>query len=128
MGLVLVALALFMRVVVPAGYMAAPTGAGGSAIVICTGQGAFSLTLDADGRAHKTPLDDDGKSHSSDPRTDHPCAFSGAATPVGAAALTLTDAPRLTYRPVALALPAHQRPGLGLAAPPPPTTGPPVRI
>lgn len=126
MGLVLVALAMLVRVVVPAGYMAAATESGGPAIVICTGEGALEVVVDADGAASKAPLGQDGQPHKSDPKTDHPCAFAGAATPLGAPVLALAAAPLLAYAPAVPVLPAHQRPGLGLAAPPPPTTGPPA--
>lgn len=124
-GLALVAFALLVRIMVPAGFMAAPDDLGRAGIVICTGDGTMSLSVDADGTVRKTPLGDDHRDKS---QGDHPCAFAGAATPLDQPHLTLVRATFVATSDVQAARPAHQRPGLGLAAPPPPTTGPPVRI
>lgn len=117
--------ALFLRVLIPAGFMIGPATAGGPpGIVICTGQGA--MTLAPDGSLHSehenAPAAPNSASHDA-------CAFAGAGAPV------LTTAALTALEPVPVALdlatPAqlsHQRPGLGLAAPPPPTTGPPHLI
>jgi hypothetical protein len=121
-GLVLVALALLVRVMVPAGFMTAPDGRSG--LVICTGDGAMTISIGADGTVSKSPVDGGQERKAS----DAPCAFSGAVTPLVSPILALASAPVADHRPVRLALPAHQRPGLGLAAPPPPTTGPPVHV
>ncbi|WP_374575406.1 hypothetical protein [Phenylobacterium sp.] len=126
MGLVLVALALLVRIVVPGGYMAAATANGAPAIVICTGHGPLQVAVDAHGVTHNAPLDDN-QPNKSDPSGDHhPCAFAGAATPLEAPLLALAAAPAVAEAALVTLLPAHQRPGLGLAAPPPPTTGPPA--
>lgn len=124
-GLVLVAFALMVRILVPAGYMAAAGAGGAPAIVICTGEGALAITVEADGTARKTPVDD---GHSDTSQSDHPCAFAGATTPLAAPSLALAAAPLAVEAAAAPSLPAHQRPGLGLAAPPPPTTGPPLLV
>ena len=116
---VLVVLALAMRIVVPAGVMFAETTDGGLQMTLCTGQGAMVVPLDDDGTGP-----DAGRGAS-----DSPCAF--AAT----AAFTPTESVLL---PVPAPWPAptahpgvrteHQRPGLGLPAPPPPKTGPPSLV
>ncbi|MCA3712883.1 hypothetical protein [Phenylobacterium sp.] len=116
---VLVVLALAMRIVVPAGVMFAETPGGGLQMTLCTGQGAMVAPLSDDGTGP-----DAGKGAS-----DSPCAF--AAT----SAFTPTESVLL---PVPAPWPAptahpgvrtkHQRPGLGLPAPPPPKTGPPSLV
>jgi hypothetical protein len=124
-GLVLVALAMLVRVLIPAGFMAAPDDLGRAGIVICTGDGAMTVSVDADGTVHKAPVDDQ---HQDKPKSDHPCAFAGAATPLAAPVLALSEAAPTIHQVAVPRLQSHQRPGLGLAAPPPPTTGPPVLV
>lgn len=112
--LALAMLAVSVRVLIPAGFMASQDAQLPYALVICTGQGAISVQAhDHDG--HQAP-----ESHHA------PCAFAG----LGAA----PPPPLLTQSVVLVALdPApvlawtqsDLRPGRGLAAPPPPATGPP---
>lgn len=123
----LAALAVLLRVLVPQGYMiAAPTAdRPAPAIVICTGQGMLTLPADSShGLGHETP--DKGPQRDAG---DHTCAFAGAAAPLIAADLPGLSAPaEYASEAAALAVARQQRPGLGLAAPPPPTTGPPTII
>lgn len=114
----LVAFALLLRVLVPPGWM--PATGQGFTITLCTGTGPATTLLDLEGVPvpHK---------QGSAP-TDHPCAFAGMAVPLhhGGAVAILAPAP------------SHDEParpprllasiGLGLAAPPPPSTGPPATI
>lgn len=67
----------------------------------------------------------DGKHHSPE---QPPCHFAGLSVP-----LLYGDAPALPVAPMAMAdtvspAPLHILPGRGLAAPPPPSTGPPVLL
>lgn len=120
-GLFLAALALYLRVLIPTGYMVAAPQAGGlPALVICTGHGP--LVIDQGGQPA-------GKGDPSAPGRDgassHPCTFAGglaALSPPLAAGLAL---PIAFAVPVLLRVLRDQQPGRGLAAPPPPTTGPP---
>ena len=129
-SLTLAALALFVRLLVPAGYMLATESAANAlpGLVICTGQGAMVLTLDASGRAVPP---DPGKSHSGQPDSgkskggDHPCTYASAAATHATPLLSSVDAPVRFAAVAAPPLLTTQRPGLGLAAPPPFTTGPP---
>lgn len=121
MALCLAALAIALRVLLPAGFMLQASDNGLAGLVICTGQGAMTLAEDG---SLKSETQDEGFAD----KDTHPCAFSAAVVgftaplAVGVAlALPLSSpvtAPRLMT----------QRPGLGLAAPPPPTTGPPIQI
>jgi hypothetical protein len=112
-GLLLVLLALAVRLATPEGWMlAAGDGHGGPRMVICTGH--------MDGGAGMP-----GHPDKSD-RSDHTCVFAGAH--VGAAPPMLAASFVATPIIVALKGPdrlADQRPGRGLAAPPPPSQGPP---
>lgn len=120
--LALFASALLLRMLVPAGWM--PAAGGDLRIVICTGMGAAeappeALKAMAAYAGHKSP-DHDGKSS-----PDHPCSFFGLAL---AMALAATPAPLEAPKPAQ----AFEPPALtvaigrGLAAPPPPSTGPPA--
>ncbi|WP_336965858.1 hypothetical protein [Sphingobium aquiterrae] len=119
-ALMLVALALMMRALVPAGWM--PASGKGVAITLCTGMGAVSAWVDEGGIVHK------GKPLSGTP-ADHPCAFAG----IGIAADLPSALPAMALAPLPAAiLPALRATaigvGRGLAAPPPPPTGPPASL
>ncbi|MDB5439086.1 MAG: hypothetical protein JWM33_1513 [Caulobacteraceae bacterium] len=116
-GLFLVALALALRVLIPGGYMVAAPKAGAlPALVICTGHGPLEIGQSA-GKGGQPAQQD---------TTDHPCTFAGGlgalAPPMGA---SLAAPALLLAAPILLRVLRDQQPGRGLAAPPPPTTGPP---
>ncbi|MES2058270.1 MAG: hypothetical protein V4564_20205 [Pseudomonadota bacterium] len=120
--LALFACAMLVRALVPAGWMPTVGANGGIVISMCTGMGAVEMVLAPDGTLHeKAPAKHDGT-------TDHPCTFAGlgqafaAADPIPMPVLppaTFT-APPLTPHLVSI--------GRGLAAPPPPQTGPPILV
>lgn len=129
----LVALALAVRLIVPAGFMPM---AGQAGLEICAGQnmdmtaiGATPAMAAMPGMAamDHAPVHDAHHGKPMSGASDHDCGFGAAVG--GAAALPTLILPAL-LAPVAL--PAAfvrvlvMRPGLGLAAPPPPKTGPPV--
>jgi hypothetical protein len=107
-------LALFVQVLTPPGFMVGRQG-DHAAIVICTGHGPADSLADLVGHPGKLPQS----------RHDAPCAFAGLG--VGAAPMLTA----LILRPIAPAsrpdVPARRDliPGRGLAAPPPPSQGPP---
>ena len=112
----LLALALWMRLVVPDGYMiGADTGGRLPVIEICTGHGAAHIA------------DPTGKKQSDHaPAADHICAFAAASAAVDLIAplqsiVSPTSSPASASAKIPAALP-----GRGLAAPPPPKTGPPA--
>ena len=127
-ALAVTVLAMAMRVVIPSGYMVARSDAahGLPQMVICTSQGAMVVAVDAEGHLVKTSLKPASKpSHQDKDRPDHPCAFSATSAAAQSANLTLPLAPLSFSHSAPLPLASAQRPGLGLAAPPPWTTGPP---
>lgn len=111
--------ALLARSVAPEGWMPVVNAAGGIEIAVCNGTGPDDrMVLSPDGKVHhKAP----GKSQPG----DHPCAFSGLGIADASPPLLALDEPPVLPR----AKPEPQRvplaPGRGLAAPPPPATGPP---
>lgn len=114
-GALLVALALAVRLTAPTGWMLASSDHG-PRIVICTGHGAETLG----GDPAKAPAQQPDKSQ------DHACVFAGAhaasTPPAQTAPLAITSVAKTEPPRVAL---LDQRPGQGLAAPPPPSQGPP---
>jgi hypothetical protein len=115
LGLVL-ALALALKLLVPQGWMPGPGG-----LVLCPD----ALPLAAGPVVH-AGMHDDGHKAPRHALPDHPCAFAGlglAATPVPSAVAVVAPVAR-ERPPVPI---VHQvAVGRGLAAPPPPATGPPV--
>jgi hypothetical protein len=120
--LLLIVAAMLARSIAPDGWMPVANAAGGIEIKVCNGTGPDdAMVLSADGKLHH-------KAPAKGQTGDHPCAFSG---------LGLADAP-----PPLLALvapipvpdtthaldPIEAAPGRGLAAPPPPATGPPSLV
>ena len=111
-GLLILALAaLWVQVLVPQGFMLA-SASNGPALVICTGHGPLQSPADHPGKAPK-------------PTSDTPCAFAAHGA-VSAPPLPLL-LPARVAAPAAIAVQSfvRQSPGRGLAAPPPPSQGPP---
>lgn len=104
---------LAVRVIVPQGFMWAADARGRPTMVECPGVGPMPGMHHGDSHGH------DGKT------ADHPCAFAaaGAAVDLAAEVHPLVETTAAVIAPAAL----HRSvsPGLGLAAPPPPKTGPP---
>lgn len=117
--LAIVALALAVRLAIPAGWMPIAEGDGTMRVTICSGMGAVPAWIDRSGRLHEE--DPSGKAGA-----DQPCAFAGLAMAGDLPALPMAVAPQLAAtaeRSVAWGIVTI---GRGLAAPPPPQTGPPA--
>ena len=116
-----VALAVALRLTVLPGYMLA-TGANTLAVTMCTADGVVSQVIDL-GAAPAAP----GKGDSEHPGKTSICAFAAAGV-----ALTPLDA--MSVASVGQDSPPVRLPfgagliGQGLAAPPPPPTGPPLSV
>lgn len=125
-------LAIAMKVAIPVGYMVAPQAlaAGLTPIVLCTAEGNVTAFMDGDGQilAHgEDALSSDHQGLPSDHDGSH-CAFAGQVVPL--AAPEAATIPFLFEDVVSLVSLPHSfvAPGLGLAAPPPPKTGPPLQV
>lgn len=111
----LMALALLARLLVPAGFMPSIDGAPG--VMICTGQGAMMVSAGA------LAGHGDGQDH----HADHGCPFASMAAAADQAAWPhVAILPVLAAEVARIALRTATHPGRGLAAPPPPQTGPPL--
>jgi hypothetical protein len=120
----LLACVLFARGMGPEGWMPGETATGAFAIVACDGMQtddpmpmAMGMAMSHD-TSHRAP--------DKTPSAGHPCTFAGigiADAPPPQLAIDALLAPYSTTTPlVAFAI----APGRGLAAPPPPATGPPA--
>jgi hypothetical protein len=110
--------ALAVRMTIPAGWM--PSAERSFAVTVCAGVNMSTVWVDTKGKIHKT----DPAKHKA---TGHePCAFAGMAmaadTPTSIAELSLSPG----FDDIAAISPIPASIGKGLAAPPPPSTGPPV--
>ena len=113
----LFALVMLVRVLVPAGWMPVADAAG-SHLALCDGVMAAKPMV---GMAHgKAPMHHQGPS-------DHPCAFAGPAAAVETPVLQV-PLPPAAPRHAAVTDHLSAAVGHGLAAPPPPPTGPPAFV
>lgn len=125
-------LAVAVRVAVPLGYMVAPQAmaAGLTPIVLCTEAGNVTAFMNADGEI----LSHDGEALADKDKgvpSDHDrqtCAFAGQIVPLAAQSGLVTAVAFLVSQPTDLIPDDFASPGRGLAAPPPPKTGPPIQI
>ena len=117
-ALTLLGLALVLRVLVPAGWMPS-AGPGGLAVTICTGGTMEAAWVDTEGKLHKQP-----PGQGSDPH----CAFAGLGAPILGGDLPPVVTLALGTDQAPLATRALAAIGQGLAAPPPPATGPPATV
>jgi hypothetical protein len=118
--LVLLVGALLARGLAPEGWMPVANAAGGIEIALCNGHGPDDvMVLTLDGKLHhKAPANGQGD--------DRPCAFAGVGIADAPPLLPAIVAPIRTYTAASTLLAATTVPGRGLAAPPPPATGPPA--
>ncbi|MEH0195295.1 DUF2946 family protein [Caulobacter sp. CCNWLY153] len=117
----LAALAVALKVLIPAGFMTAPEPRNGLpfALVLCTGQGA-KVVAPGERLDHKKGSDEKP--------ANAPCAFAALGVAMGAPPADLAVAPVEFVAYAAQPQPTrvvHLAPGRGLAAPPLPARGPP---
>lgn len=115
----LMALAMLARLLVPAGFMPMAGAGGAPTLVMCTGTGPMAMPAmaRADTRRHDPATGHDA---------EHACPFATMAAAVDFARLPL---PPLRFAAIVVGMPPavhHATSGRGLAAPPPPKTGPPL--
>ena len=111
--LVLVAMAVLVRALVPAGYMAAPDM--GPGFIICTGQAA-------------SPAEHGGKPAGDVRKADSVCAYAGAHVALEQPLAAPLAGPAVAFSRASTPDRLRTAPGRGLAAPPPPSTGPPALL
>ncbi len=128
----LAVMAIAIKVAIPLGFMVGtPAGASGLIpIVLCTTSGDVTALMDSAGAIYHSAAEAE-RASSPDGDKDQDasgCHFAGQLVP-----LTAPSHDLLTIRFPAYALSGPKRridsaPGLGLAAPPPPKTGPPRHV
>lgn len=117
----LLAAAMFARLLVPQGWM--PAADGSARLTMCSGMGAMEMPAEAHAAMAKAMH---GGKPDKPAGMDHPCTGAGLGLSLLAAGFTVLDSPHFTAF-VATAFPFEGTiPGRGLAAPPPPATGPPL--
>ncbi|WBO23270.1 hypothetical protein [Sphingomonas abietis] len=130
LALAIIACALLLRVIVPQGWMPVQT-AHGWRITICTGMGPMQTGMAPDMAADMAAAMKDAH-HGSDEQnhgsSDHACAFSSLAMAFDGPPLPALDLPRPSAEDWLVGAAALVSIGRGLAAPPPPSTGPPKTL
>jgi hypothetical protein len=123
----LTVLALAVRFAIPAGIMLEKPAEDGDmpTLVICTNAGLITVKADGFGPPGHSGKTDPAKHDSG--KGGEPCVFAAVAAMVPPAAVFVTDLP-VPVSPAAPWIAVTQRPGEGLAAPPPPATGPPAIV
>lgn len=124
-------LALLVRAVVPAGYMLAHAGTGEGrylTVEMCEGHApARVIDLDTGMLVDASQLPGNTQSEGGDDGKTAPCVFAAAA-PLAPPLLAAEAVQFAAAYNVEFAARPDVRPGRGIAAPPPPATGPPSAI
>jgi hypothetical protein len=126
--MLLAVLALLVQAFVPSGYMVrSDVHGGGIAITLCTPNGSIGAIMAPDGQI--IAKQDSQQSPPEHDQADQPmCGFAAHNNAVLVAFAPPVSVPQAFLTPTNSASPtAHVAPGLGLAAPPPPKTGPPIQ-
>jgi hypothetical protein len=121
--------AVLFRGLIAPGYMVAPDAADPSRLVVtlCSVHGPQQVVLDLETGAVTNPQDEPSQP-SGKSTQDAPCVFAAAGALTTPSDPVAIAAPALHPSGPALAFPRTVRIGQGLAAPPPPATGPPLSI
>jgi hypothetical protein len=131
-ALALLACALALRLLVPAGWMPV-ADAQGLHLVLCSGSGPLELpsphVLPAMARMHHAGhAGHAGHDHHHQGMPDHPCAFTGLGLALAEPVLPMLAPVAMLGQALVTPFPAAVAIGRGLAAPPPPPTGPPALV
>ena len=119
-------LAMLVRAVVPAGYMLAEADTGQGRVLVlqmCNGHATGAIDLDTGKQVDPSKLTGKGKTDGK----GAPCVFASAASIAMPAAIA-EPVEFITTQDASFAVDLSVRPGRGIAAPPPPSTGPPATI
>lgn len=122
----LTVLALAVRFAIPAGIMLEKPAEDGDlpALVLCTSAGMITVKADGYGIPGKT----DPNRHGDSGKSGEPCVFAAVAAHAAPPEPAILELPAPVATPAPFWAAVQQRPGEGLAAPPPPATGPPSLV
>ncbi len=112
---------MLVRLLIPAGWMPTTGTDGMARISICTGMGAQTAFIDRDGKLHK-------EAPTSGHQDPQPCGFGGLGLGIGETPALALLLPVIAASVITLVTRPTMSIGHGLAAPPPPSTGPPSLI
>jgi hypothetical protein len=122
---------MLVRAIVPAGFMLAEAqGAEGRylTVTICDGHMAPQVVdLDTGKLVDSSKPNPAGKTDKPDKSAAPPCMFAAAA-PLAPPVYAIAPAVFVDAHRIVFVVRSDLRPGLGIAAPPPPATGPPILI
>lgn len=119
----LLAVLLCGKLLVPSGWMPVQTQRG-LTIMLCSGNGPAEAWVDEAGQLHQGHKPGDGGK--GEPGAKDPCPYGALNVPVDVPAALALAAPLAPTSAVIPPLTRAVAVGRGLAAPPPPATGPPV--
>lgn len=123
-------LAMLVRAIVPAGYMLAQADTGQGrflTVEMCEGHAARVIDLDTGKQVDPSKLPGKAPGKADDKSKHAPCVFASiasVATPVAVA----EPVEFVATQDVGFIVDRSIRPGRGIAAPPPPSTGPPISL
>ncbi|WP_246331953.1 hypothetical protein [Sphingomonas chungangi] len=118
--LAVLACAMALRILVPEGWMPV-SDTQGFHITMCSGSGPMDMPMAMPGMTMKHGKAD----HGPQPMQDHPCTFAHLGLAFAEPLLPVLDLPPAQEAEAPAARPFAVTIGRGLAAPPPPSTGPP---
>ena len=123
-------MALLLRAVMPAGYMLAEADTGSGrylTLELCDSHGGQPMLVDLDtGKIVKAPAKSGTHDKSSQPQP--PCLLCASFASVAAPLPTMDVVHHARVADVGYSIVRDLQPGRGIAAPPPPSTGPPSTI
>ena len=123
-------LAMLVRAIVPAGYMLAQADTGQGrflTVEMCEGHAAKVIDLNTGKQVDPSSLSGEDPEEGKDSSKNAPCVF--ASTPSVATPVTTAEPVEfLATHTVEFGVDLNIRPGRGIAAPPPPSTGPPSAV
>jgi hypothetical protein len=123
-ALALACIGLLLRAAIPAGFMLGEQPSGEVGVIVCPGGMTPAEMAMMPGHGDHSPAE---PAHApKQGQSDHACTFLQSAAAVDDVLVFRIARPAPVAAPVETRIGADQRPGLGLAAPPPPKTAPPV--
>jgi hypothetical protein len=123
-------LAMLVRAIVPAGYMLAQADTGQGrflTVEMCEGHAAKVIDLDTGKQVDPSKLPGKAPGKADDKSKHSPCVFAATATVATPVAIA-EPVEFIATQDVDFGVDLNVRPGRGIAAPPPPSTGPPASL
>lgn len=122
-------IAVLIRAIIPQGFMLenARTNGNSVQIVLCTAQGKVTAFLSEDGKIVEQQAQN-GSHKNGESNSGDDCAYANALTAIAALETNIIALPVTYAKPTITNIAPIPMIGAGLAAPPPPKTGPPITL